>query len=51
MQQKWNLLQMKNKNFDQFNSDRIAAARKRINDLLLLIRNWEKQNNEQSNSL
>ena len=34
---------MKNKNFDQFNSDRIAAARKRIDDLLLLIRNWEKQ--------
>lgn len=34
---------MKNKNFDQFNSDRIAAAKKRINDLLLLIQNWEKQ--------
>ena len=42
---------MKNKDFDSFNNDRIAAARKRINDLLLLIRNWEKQNNEQSNSL
>ena len=39
------------KDFEKFNSDRIAAARKRINDLLLLIRNWEKQNNEQSNSL
>jgi len=34
---------MKNKNFNQFNDDRIAAARKRINDLLLLIQNWEKQ--------
>jgi len=34
---------MKKKNFNQFNSDRIAAARKRIDDLLLLIRNWEKQ--------
>jgi len=34
---------MRNKNFNQFNSDRIAAARKRINDLLLLIQNWEKQ--------
>ena len=34
---------MKNKNFNQFNNDRIAAARKRINDLLLLIQNWEKQ--------
>ena len=42
---------MKNKDFDSFNNDRITAARKRINDLLLLIRNWEKQNNEQSNSL
>ena len=42
---------MKNKDFNSFNNDRIAAARKRINDLLLLIRNWEKQNNEQSNSL
>ena len=39
------------KDFEKFNSDRIAAARKRINDLLLLIRNWEKQSNEQSNSL
>ena len=39
------------KDFEKFNSDRIAAAKKRINDLLLLIRNWEKQNNEQSNSL
>ena len=39
------------KDFEKFNSDRIAAARKRIDDLLLLIRNWEKQNNEQSNSL
>ena len=34
---------MKNKNFNQFNDDRIAAAKKRIDDLLLLIRNWEKQ--------
>jgi len=34
---------MKNKNFDNFNNNRIAAARKRINDLLLLIQNWEKQ--------
>jgi len=34
---------MKNKNFNQFNSDRIAAAKKRINDLLLLIQDWEKQ--------
>ena len=42
---------MKNKDFDSFNNDRILAARKRVNDLLLLIRNWEKQNNEQSNSL
>ena len=39
------------KDFEKFNSDRIAAAKKRVNDLLLLIRNWEKQNNEQSNSL
>jgi hypothetical protein len=35
--------EMKNKDFDSFNNDRIANARKRINDLLLLIRNWEKQ--------
>ena len=34
---------MKNKDFDSFNNDRILAARKRIEDLLLLIRNWEKQ--------
>ena len=34
---------MKNKDFDTFNNDRIANARKRINDLLVLIRNWEKQ--------
>jgi|TARA_B100000900_G_scaffold386633_1_gene377256 hypothetical protein len=34
---------MKNKNFNQFNSDRIAAARKRVNELLYLIKNWEKQ--------
>tara|TARA_B100001094_G_C18046271_1_gene727591 strand:- start:549 stop:659 length:111 start_codon:yes stop_codon:yes gene_type:complete len=34
---------MKNKNFNQFNSDRIAAAKKRINDLTLLIQIWEKQ--------
>tara|TARA_B100001939_G_scaffold309993_1_gene291603 strand:- start:380 stop:490 length:111 start_codon:yes stop_codon:yes gene_type:complete len=34
---------MKNKDFDSFINDRILAARKRIEDLLLLIRNWEKQ--------
>ncbi|BAQ91959.1 hypothetical protein [uncultured Mediterranean phage uvMED] len=34
---------MKNKNFNQFNSDRIAAARKRIDDLLFLVGSWEKQ--------
>ena len=31
------------KDFEKFNSDRIAAAKKRIDDLLLLIRNWEEQ--------
>jgi hypothetical protein len=34
---------MKNKDFDKFNTDRIANARKRVDELLLLIRNWEKQ--------
>ena len=34
---------MKNQNFNQFNDDRIAAARKRVLDLLYLIGNWEKQ--------
>ena len=31
------------KDFEKFNSDRIAAARKRVNELLYLIKNWEKQ--------
>ena len=34
---------MKNQNFNQFNDDRIAAARKRVLDLLYLIGSWEKQ--------
>tara|TARA_Y100000401_G_scaffold55342_1_gene43705 strand:+ start:732 stop:842 length:111 start_codon:yes stop_codon:yes gene_type:complete len=34
---------MKNKDFNSFNNDRIANARKRVDELLLLIRNWEKQ--------
>jgi len=34
---------MKNKNFNQFNDDRIAAAKKRVIDLLYLIGSWEKQ--------
>tara|TARA_B100000886_G_C20134800_1_gene371468 strand:+ start:176 stop:304 length:129 start_codon:yes stop_codon:yes gene_type:complete len=34
---------MKNKDFDSFNNDRIANARKRVLDLLYLIGSWEKQ--------
>ena len=34
---------MKNKDFNSFNNDRIAAARKRIDDLLFLVGSWEKQ--------
>ena len=34
---------MKNQNFNQFNDDRIAAARKIVLDLLYLIGSWEKQ--------
>ena len=34
---------MKNQNFNQFNDDRIAAARKRVLDLLYLIGSWEEQ--------
>ena len=34
---------MKNKDFNQFNDDRILAARKRVIDLLYLIGSWEKQ--------
>ena len=47
MQQKWNLLQMKNKDFDSFNNDRILAARKRVIDLLYLIGSWEDQKQKQ----
>ena len=34
---------MKNKDYDKFNTDRIAAARKRIDELLYLVGSWEKQ--------
>ena len=34
---------MKNKDFDSFNNDRILAARKRVIDLLYLIGSWEEQ--------
>ena len=34
---------MKNKNFNEFNDNRISAARKRIDDLLFLVGSWEKQ--------
>tara|TARA_B100000524_G_scaffold167033_1_gene85416 strand:- start:370 stop:498 length:129 start_codon:yes stop_codon:yes gene_type:complete len=34
---------MKNKDFDKFNTDRIANARKRVDELILLIGSWEKQ--------
>ena len=34
---------MKNKDFDSFNNDRILAARKRVIDLLYLIVSWEEQ--------
>ena len=39
------LKQMKNKDFDSFNNDRILAARKRVIDLLYLIGSWEEQKN------
>ena len=35
--------EMKNKDFDSFNNDRILAARKRVIDLLYLIGSWEEQ--------
>ena len=41
---------MKNKNFNQFNDDRIAAARKRVLDLLYLIGSWEKQQQSTKNT-
>ena len=38
--------EMKNKDFDSFNNDRILAARKRVIDLLYLIGSWEEQRQE-----
>ena len=35
--------EMKNKDFDSFNNDRILAARKRVIELLYLIGRWEEQ--------
>jgi len=40
---------MKNKYFDNFNNDRILAARARILELKTLINYWEKQQNIQLN--
>ena len=34
---------MKNKDFDSFNNDRINALRKRIDELIFLKNSWEKQ--------
>ena len=34
---------MKNKDFDTFNNDRINALRKRIDELIFLKTSWEKQ--------
>ena len=34
---------MKNKDFDSFNNDRINALRKRIDELIFLKTSWEKQ--------
>ena len=34
---------MKNKDFDTFNNDRINLLRKRIDELIFLKNSWEKQ--------
>ena len=42
--------EMKNKDFDSFNNDRILAARKRVIDLLYLIGSWEEQKQQKQKS-
>ena len=41
---------MKNKNFDTFNNDRINALRKRIDELIFLKNSWEKQSKSTKSS-